>query len=336
MAGAPPRAHPAGTAAKPSVTVIVCAYADRRWSQLEQAIESIERQSDPAAEIVLVIDHNPGLLERSLAAFPAARVLPNEDLRGLSGARNTGVRHSTSDILAFLDDDAAAHPDWLATLLPAFDDPMVMGTGGAALPLWEHAAPPWLPPEFLWVVGASYVGLPVTPAPVRNPIGANMAFRSEAFERAGAFTEGIGRVGRTPLGCEETEFSIRLRQAVPGAVVLYLPAARVEHHVSADRTTLRYFASRCWAEGISKALVTGLVGGRDGLSSERAYVVRTLGRGVGRGLRDAVRGDRSGLARSGMIVAGLGITVAGFARGQLAAWTDSRLRRRTAPAGPTG
>jgi GT2 family glycosyltransferase len=336
MAGAPSRADSSRVGGKPSATVIVCAYADRRWSQLEQAIGSIERQSDPAAEIVLVIDHNPALLERARAAFPSARVVPNEDLQGLSGARNTGVRHSTSEILAFLDDDAAAHPDWLATLLPAFEDPSVIGTGGAALPLWQDGAPPWLPPEFLWVVGASYVGLPVTPAPVRNPIGANMAFRSEAFELAGAFTEGIGRVGRTPLGCEETEFSIRVRQAVPGAVVLYLPAARVDHHVSADRTTWRYFASRCWAEGISKALVTGLVGGKDGLSSERAYVVRTLGRGFVRGLRDAARGDRSGLARSGMIVAGLAITVAGFARGQVAARSAARLRRRAALAGPPG
>lgn len=327
MDAALPRVRTGGAGAKLSVSVIVCAYTDRRWDLLVEAIESIRRQSEPAEQIVLVIDHNPELLDRSRATFPDAHVVPNEDTQGLSGARNTGVRHCIGDVLVFLDDDAAGHPDWLATLLAPFSDPLVMGAGGAALPAWEGAAPRWLPPEFLWTVGASYRGLPEQPGPIRNPIGANMAFRSEAFARAGAFTEGIGRVGRTPLGCEETEFSIRLRQTVPGAVILYLPAARVDHHVPSDRTTWGYYTSRCWAEGVSKALVTGLVGDKDGLSSERTYVVRALGAGVVRGVRDAVRGDLSGLARAGMIVVGLGCTTAGFARGRAAAWVRGRRSR---------
>jgi glycosyltransferase involved in cell wall biosynthesis len=322
-----PRVRHAADGARPSVSVIVCAYTDRRWGLLVEAIESIRRQSEPPEQLVLVIDHNPQLLERARETFPAAHVVPNEDTQGLSGARNTGVRHCTGDVLVFLDDDAAGHPDWLATLLDPFSDPLVMGAGGAALPAWDGAPPRWMPPEFWWVVGASYVGLPRQPGPIRNPIGANMAFRSEAFARAGAFTEGIGRVGRTPLGCEETEFSIRLRQTVPGAIILYLPAARVDHHVPSDRTTWSYFTSRCWAEGVSKALVTGLVGDRDGLSSERAYVVRALGAGVVRGVRDAVRGDPAGLARAGMIVVGLGCTTAGFARGRAAARVRGRRSR---------
>lgn len=324
MDTAPLAVQPVADRAKPSVSVIICAYADRRWALLEEAITSLQRQSSPPDEVVLVIDHNPQLQARAHEAFPGVRVMPNEDIQGLSGARNTGVRHATSDVLAFLDDDAAGHGDWLDTLVQPFDDPIVMGTGGSALPAWDGEAPAWLPPEFFWVVGASYVGLPVEPGPVRNPIGANMAFRREAFERAGSFTEGIGRVGRTPLGCEETEFSIRVRQAIPGAVILYLPAARVDHYVSPDRTTWRYFASRCWAEGISKALVTALVGDRDGLSSERSYVSRTLVRGFVTGLRDVGRGDRAGVARSGAIVAGLGITSAGFVRGRIAAWSRRR------------
>ncbi|MDX6683809.1 MAG: hypothetical protein QOG94_3848 [Solirubrobacteraceae bacterium] len=324
MDAAPPRVRHGAGAAEPSVSVIVCAYTDRRWQLLVEAIESIRGQSAPPEQIVLVIDHNPELLARSRATFPDAHVVANEDAQGLSGARNTGVRHCAGDVLVFLDDDAAGHPDWLAILLAPFSDPLVMGAGGAALPAWEGAPPRWLPGEFLWTVGASYVGLPVQPGPIRNPIGANMAFRSEAFARAGAFTEGIGRVGRTPLGCEETEFSIRLRQTVPGAIILYLPAARVDHHVPSDRATWSYYTSRCWAEGVSKALVTGMVGDKDGLSSERAYVVRALGAGVVRGLRDAVRGDAAGLARASMIVIGLGCTTAGFARGRAVAWARGR------------
>lgn len=316
----------AASDAEHTVSVVVCAYADRRWTLLCQAIESLLAQSRPVDEVVLVIDHNDELLARAAARFPGIRVLANEDPQGLSGARNTGARHSCGSIVAFLDDDAAAAEDWLQTLLEVFRDPLVLGAGGPADAVWEGPEPRWLPPEFLWVVGASYRGLPQDVAPIRNPIGANMAFRREAFERAGNFTDGIGRIGKTPLGCEETEFSIRVRQTIPGAIVLHVPGARVAHHVSTDRGTWDYFASRCWAEGASKALVIALVGREDGLSSELTYVTRTLPLGVLSGIRAAARGDRYGLARSGAVVAGLAITTAGFVRGWIAGKRSSRKR----------
>src|SRR5439155_54307 len=75
--------------------------------------------------------------------------------------------------------------------------------------------PTWHPPEFGWVVGCSYRGLPVEPAPVRNLIGCNMSMRRELFDAVGGFTHGIGRIGTIPLGCEETEWCIRVRQRFP-------------------------------------------------------------------------------------------------------------------------
>ena len=299
--------------------MVICAYTERRWALLSETIESVRSQDGLAAEILLVVDHNPELAARARAAFHGIRVLANEELLGLSGARNTGVRHSRGEIVAFLDDDATAHPDWLETLLAVFEAPMVMGAGGAARPVWEGRQPEWLPAEFLWVVGASYRGLPRETAQVRNPIGANMAFRREAFELAGGFTEGIGRIGKTPLGCEEAEFSIRLRQTRPGALVLYVPEAKVDHHVSADRASWRYFVSRCWSEGLSKALVASSVGGQDALSSERSYLTRTLPAGFLAGLRAARHGDHAALFRSVAIILGVGITTLGFARGRFAA-----------------
>jgi hypothetical protein len=145
-----------------------------------------------------------------------------------------------------------------------------------------------------------------------------MAFRREAFELAGGFTDGLGRVGRTPLGCEETEFAIRLHRLAPDTVVLHVPEARVDHHVGADRGTWRYFASRCWAEGLSKAVVASLVGSAAGLESERSYVRHTLPAGFAAGLRAGVRGDGAGLGRSLAIALGLAVTAAGYVRGRLA------------------
>jgi GT2 family glycosyltransferase len=300
----------------PRISVITCAYTDQRWDALVDAVASVHAQDPPPHEVVVVIDHNDDLLLRASRELVGAQVVANEENRGLSGARNTGVRHATGEIIVFLDDDARARPGWLQALTRAFADPAVIGAGGVALPVWESSAPAWIPPEFLWVVGCSYRGLPLTSAEIRNPIGANMAFRRSVLERVGGFTNGIGRVGRTPLGCEETELSIRARVATGGRIVQTLDA-EVEHRVSPDRTRWRYFRRRCWAEGRSKAVVARSVGHGAALERERSYVLRTLPGGIVRGLADTFRGDRSGVARSGTIVAGSMITAASYLLGVL-------------------
>jgi GT2 family glycosyltransferase len=303
----------------PTVSVVICAYTDLRWAVLVDAVESALAQAPAPLEVLLVIDHNDALLARATAQLGGRiTVLPNEQEHGLSGARNTGTEHARGDVVAFLDDDACARPGWLAALTRDFADPRVIGTGGIAVPQWQVTRPDWFPDEFLWVVGCSYRGLPETAAPIRNPLGANMAFRRALCLQVGGFAHGIGRVGRLPLGCEETELAIRLRAAAGDeATILQVPGAIVDHMVDVDRTRWRYFRERCWSEGISKALVAASVGREPALASERAYALRTLPVGVLRGLRDTLRGDLGGLRRALVVVAGLAITTAGFARGSL-------------------
>ncbi len=298
--------------------VIVCAYTEKRWQDLMEAVVSVRGQTIQPDEILIVIDHNPALYERAARAFPEARVVENTQPRGLSGARNTAITLTRADILVFMDEDALAEPDWLEKLLAPYRDERVMGVGGAIEPLWLAGKPGWFPEEFQWVVGCTYRGMPVEAAAVRNLIGANMSYRREVFEGAGAFTNGMGRIGTLPVGCEETELCIRASQIMPGTVFLFEPRARVRHRVPAGRATWKYFLSRCYAEGISKAQVARLVGAQQGLANERAYTLRTLPAGVLSGVRDAVTGrDGNGLLRAAAIVCGLAATSAGYLRGKL-------------------
>lgn len=297
------------------VTVIMCAYTHLRWSALCEAVHAVTLQAPH--ELIIVIDHNEDMLTRSRVAFPHVIVVPNAEQRGLSGARNTGVAHAKGDLVAFLDDDACPMPGWLSELAGAFEDESVIGAGGVALPRWDAAAPTWIPAEFLWVVGCSYRGLPECPVEIRNPIGANMAFRRWVFDEVGGFTDGIGRVGRTPLGCEETELSIRAVAGTGGRIVA-TPHAKVSHLVPSHRTRWSYFCRRCWAEGLSKAMVARSVGSELGLRSERSYVIHTLPSGFLKGILDLLRGDATGLSRSAAIVAGLLLTSAGYLRGRVA------------------
>jgi GT2 family glycosyltransferase len=299
------------------ISVVICAYTERRWDDVLAAVESVRTQRLAAQEIILVIDHNPALLDRLHAALPDVMVIPNTGPRGLSGGKNTGVAAAGGDIIAFLDDDAIAEPDWLAAMAGGYATPDVAGVGGLTLPLWGTArAPRWFPEEFAWVVGCTYQGM-VT-GPIRNLMGGNASFRREAFEVAGGFRTGIGRsAGKRPLGCEETEFCIRLRQAAPETVLLFDDRAVIWHRVPVERARFAYFRSRCYAEGLSKAMVTQSVGTADGLASERRHAMVALPRGVGRGLRAAVTGDPAGLGRAASIVAGLAFTTAGYATGSL-------------------
>jgi GT2 family glycosyltransferase len=312
------KTRPARIAGDLGISVIICAYTERRWEDLLAAVASIRAQTWPPVRTILVVDHNPSLLERAQREFPELLVVPNAGRRGLSGGRNSGVSHATGEVVAFLDDDARAEPDWLERLVATYTDPSVVGAGGAVHPVWPEQRPSWLPPEFDWVVGCTFVGMPTAAAPVRNLIGANMSFRLDALDTVGGFTSGLGRVGTRPLGCEETELGIRLRRLRPGAQLRYEPAALVHHRVTEDRAAWTYFCRRCYAEGFSKAMVARLVGARDALETERRYVRSVLPRAMARGLGPRRPHRSAGIRSAGAIVAGLLLTTAGYARGRLA------------------
>lgn len=294
------------------LSVVICAYTEDRWDDLQDAVESAAKQTLPADEMIVVIDHNDGLLRRARAAFPRAVVIANDEPKGLSGARNTGWRTAAGQVVAFLDDDAVAEAGWADALLDPYSSPDVLGVGGRAVPAWDDAQPAWLPDEFLWVVGCSYRGLPEVAAPVRNLIGCNMSVRRDVLEAVGGFDTGLGRTSDRPLGCEETDLCIRAAERFPGCHFIADPAAVVHHRVRLDRTRWSYFRDRCRSEGVSKAWVTRRAGQNAALSSERAHALKVLPAGVLRGLADAFHGDRSGLTRSAAIVAGFAYTTTSY------------------------
>ena len=277
-----------------SRSVVICCYTDDRWDRLSDAVTGAAEQLDDADELIVVVDHNDGLLRRVQTEFgELAVVVPSEGEPGLSGARNTGVAHGRNPVVVFLDDDATPDAEWLTELTAPFEDAAVVGVGGHAEPMWHSgSAPWWMPDEYLWVVGCSHLGLPTDTAPIRNPIGASMAIRRTVLDGLGGFRTGVGRVDTVPLGCEETELAIRARQR--GFDVVFEPRAVVDHEVTGTRGTFGYFVRRCYAEGLSKAKITDVVSVGEALEAERRYVVRTLPRGVARGVVRFVTGPAGG------------------------------------------
>jgi glycosyltransferase involved in cell wall biosynthesis len=313
-----------------SISVVICVYTEDRWEDIRAAVQSVRDQRRKADELILVVDYNPELHLRLKKEYPDAIVVENTHEKGLSGGKNTGAEVATGDIVAYLDDDAVADPGWLESREGAMHAPAgsVVGVGGRTEPLWATGRRPrWFPEEFDWTVGCSYRGMPTRRAPIRNVMGGNAAFRRPLIMEVGGFHSGIGRSvqGRKsrPLGCEETEFCIRLAQRRPGSIMMYEPDAKIGHKVPEPRMRFAYFRSRCYAEGLSKALVTSSVGAGDGLASERAHALKALPLGALRNVGQALRGDVAGLARAAAIVIGLAWTTWGYVVG------TARIRLRT-------
>lgn len=317
------------TPAMPTISVVVRSYSLDRWDYLVEAVESLLAQTVMPYEVVIIVDHNPELFEQIRRQWPQplVKVVENPRQRGSSGAWNAGIDAATGDIVAFIDDDAAAEPRWLEQLAAEYAASRVVGVGGSIIPNWLEQRPAWFPDEFDWVVGCTYRGLPEETAPVRNLIGCNMSFRREALVAVGGLREyeGLGHMGKRPIGGDETEMSIRIQAVYPESVMLHCPPAAVHHKVPPMRATLRYFVSRCYLEGQSKAVISDLVGRGDGLSTELQYVLKTLPLGV---VRNIVRGIRERniwhVARGGAIVLGLGTTGVGYLLGSV----RIRLRRK--------
>ena len=313
------------TESMPDASLIICAYAEERWEDVVAAVDSLRKQTVTPSEIILVIDHNERLFERA-KSLQGVVTIRNSRSRGASGSRNAGVATANGAVAAFLDDDAVADPDWLEMLLTPYAQPNVAGVGGRIDPNWTTQKPRWFPDEFNWVVGCTYLGMPMSTSTVRNLIGANMSVRRDVWQSVGGFREGFGNVkdaqnarragGSSLVSCEETEFCIRVCQAVPSMTWVYEPAARVRHRVPSHRVTSRYFLSRCRKEGLAKAALLSTVGRESALRTERSYSRRTLPAGVARGLQEAVAcRNVHGLTRAGAIVTGLSATAAGFLEG---------------------
>jgi glycosyltransferase involved in cell wall biosynthesis len=317
-----------GSSTRLDVAVVICAYTQERWDQTVAAVQSVVSQQPGPSQVLLVVDHNAALAARARRELPDVTVLESEGLPGLSGARNTGLSASGFSITAFLDDDAAARPGWLAYLIEPYRDSDVVATGGSINPVWLADRPRWLPPEFYWVVGCSYRGLPDSTDTVRNPIGANMSLRTAPALGAGGFYRAVGRTNSRLGGCEETELAIRLSARQPGSVVVYIPEAAVDHNIGYERVKFSYFLRRCWHEGWSKATVVKLVGLRAGLEAERRHVASVLPAGMCRDLRDFASGDFSALLRSCATALGLMAASSGFLARSVGPREPLRLREQ--------
>lgn len=269
-----PATPPAKT---PAISAIICTHNRDRY--LAKAIDSLLHQTCENYEI-LIIDN--ASTDRTAQVVEPYLVDPRvryyyEGQVGLSIARNTGAKLSSAPILAYLDDDAIASPQWLQTFIDAYaQDPKLAISGGKVNLIWDCSPPPWISVNLSGNLGLYDLGDRVLriEQPGLTPRGLNYAIRRNFLDQVGGFDLNLGRVGKNLLSNEELHMTNLALQS--GWHVAYLPAAIAGHHVAPERVKRRWFLERGWWQGISECY-------REQLAGEAGW--SQLGRGAERLLR---------------------------------------------------
>ena len=223
---------------------------------LEESVRSfLDCQADGIEYELLMIDNNSTDKTREIGES-LAKQNPRirycfEPVRNLCHARNTGIRESRGEIVAFVDDDVRFSQGWLKALVSTFERfEDVACVGGKVIPHFEADRPPWIDDDVLWVYGVTRYGnneKEIRPPEV--PIGCNMAFRREVFEQIGGFTPSLGREGVSLQSGDERDLILRAEKA--GLRTLYSPDVQVSHRIPPARTTRQWILKRLYWEGIT-------------------------------------------------------------------------------------
>jgi glucosyl-dolichyl phosphate glucuronosyltransferase len=239
----------------PLISVVIATY--NRYRVLPEAIASMIAQDiDPELLQIIVVDNS---VDQSKAAEFSRRYAGVSNLLylleptvGLSNARNIGIRHSKAEIVAFIDDDATAAPDWCRQIHEAFNNvsERVAAIGGAIRPRWISKRPEWLTKPLLEHLSLlDWGGVMRETWKADCIFGCNLAFRKAVLLEVGGFSIELGRHGDLLISNDEIDLQERIR--AKGYRSFYCPTAVVEHTIDPSRLEPAWFRRRMAWQAVS-------------------------------------------------------------------------------------
>ncbi|KYD19077.1 glycosyltransferase family 2 protein [Saccharococcus caldoxylosilyticus] len=238
------------------VSVVICTYNRVRF--LASCIESVLKNNvDKEFYEILVIDNNSSdnteEVVKSLAQNNPHIRYVKESKVGLSYARNRGIEEAKGDIIVFIDDDVEVAPNYVEEIISFFNKyPDAVCAGGKVIPVWHFEKPTWFSSEFASIIGETTYGEETRVLKFREyPIGCNMIFKKEIFNKIGLFNNNLGIKGNELYLGEEVDICDRILKL--GYKIYYLPRASVYHRVHRNKVDKEYILKRLTLEGHSVA-----------------------------------------------------------------------------------
>jgi GT2 family glycosyltransferase len=217
----------------PSFSIVIPSH--NRPDLLKACLHSISDHLLGEAEVLVVDDGSrKGIISSIGAAFPGVRVMRFPRRQGFCTAANAGVRTAHGTIVELLNDDTEVTPGWAEAALARFADSSVVAVAPLVL-RWPGR------PETVDSAGDRYYlgGIAgkrghrqalspayLRPCRVFGASGSSAFFRRDVFLKVGGFPEAFGAY------FEDVDLAFRLNRA--GYQVVFEPASRVLHHVSAS------------------------------------------------------------------------------------------------------
>jgi glycosyltransferase involved in cell wall biosynthesis len=245
-----------------SINLIICTYNNA--ALLDRVLAKIANQkvSPKCSWKVLVVDNNctdetATVVQKYIqdGTIPDLRIIL-ETLQGLNHARLCGVRNTTGDWIAFIDDDCLLEEDWIEQVAKfALAHPDCGAFGGRVILDWEKQ-----PPAYVLKYGYSFAQQEYgAEAKLMNGlVGAGMTIRRSALQATGWMNNQFmsDRVGKKLISGGDVELALRLGAKYE---LWYNPACTLQHIIPARRITTEYLIKINYGLGISQIFGDSMV-----------------------------------------------------------------------------
>lgn len=241
------------------LSVIICTYNRERY--IYNILRSVAENDLPHSEYEIVLvdnnctDNTAKECQRFHEEFPQIQFqYIVETQQGLSYARNCGIRHSTGDVLVYVDDDALVNKEYLSTYARFFaQNPEAVAAGGPIEPKYDGCEEPKWMSHYTRQLVTGKLNLGNSERRFPNgafPGGGNAAYRKTVFDTIGLFNVELGRKGNSLIGAEEKDLFDKMTSH--GMDFYYLPTAILYHLIPPKKLTQDYFDRLTYGIGVSE------------------------------------------------------------------------------------
>ena len=243
-------------------SVVICTY--NREKYVGESIKSICEQTFDSAAFELVLidnnspDHTADIFNDFAQQYKHVQMrYILEQNRGISFARNRGIKESQGEFIVFVDDDETVDTFYLEKLDAYLrDNPQAELAATAVEPVYETEKPKWLSHFTMRLITGYYnKGKEVRVLGAKDYPGTGHAIiKKELFERFGDFNTELGRKGSSLLGAEDKDMFLRLIEN--NVACYYFPDIPIYHHIPQNKLTDDFFHRLTYSIGKSERIRT--------------------------------------------------------------------------------